>query len=134
MEVMLPKAECNILSSLVQVQPTTDDACSLRPKTPAIIAIKKIKPLLVKRFANLNQKSLLFLWASSGIIEDAANGIFPELTVNTSQKVNGLINKLENEAVRVSKIKTPGLIVALACNKSLFHLCYAFKLNNDKMT
>jgi hypothetical protein len=90
MYVMLPKAEYNILSSLVQIQPTTDDECSLRPRTPAIIAIKKIKPQLVKRFANLNQKSLLFLWSSIRIIEDAANGIVPELTVNTSQNVNGL--------------------------------------------
>jgi hypothetical protein len=88
---------------LVQVQPTTDAACSLRPRTPAIIAIKKIKPQLVKRFANLNQKSLLFLWSSSIIIEDAANGIVSELPVNTSQSLNGLLNKLENEAVRLSK-------------------------------
>ncbi len=46
------------MNSLAQVQPTEDDACSVRPRKPAIIAIKKIKPKLVKRFANLNQKSL----------------------------------------------------------------------------
>jgi hypothetical protein len=104
--------------SWTQIQPATDDACALRPRTPAIIAIKKIKPQLVKRFANLNQKSLLFGWSSSRIIEEAANGIVPELTVNTSQNVKGLLNKLENEVVRVSKIRTPGIIVAFACNRS----------------
>ena len=66
------------------------------------------------RFAALNPYSLLQC-SSNRKTQEKTNGSVPILTNITSQKVKGL----SKEAVIVSKIRTPAMIVALACNRSL---------------